>query len=91
MGFKFLFSTLRHHGLYFRTALKLYELRPRPLGTLLARGESAYREGSDPGTQEVDQESLHEDHWDSSESWTPRVLTEANRITGGTSQRQLEH
>jgi hypothetical protein len=33
------------------------ELRPRPLGTFLARGESAYREGSDPRTQEVDQSS----------------------------------
>ena len=30
------------------------ELRPRPLGTFLARGELAYREGSDPRTQEVD-------------------------------------
>jgi hypothetical protein len=26
------------------------ELRPKPLGTFLARGESAYREGSDPRT-----------------------------------------
>jgi hypothetical protein len=26
------------------------ELRPRPLGTFLARGESVYREGSDPRT-----------------------------------------
>jgi hypothetical protein len=33
------------------------EIRPRPLGTFLARGESAYREGSDPRTQEVDQSS----------------------------------
>jgi hypothetical protein len=33
------------------------ELRPRPLGTFLARGESAKREGSDPSTQEVDQSS----------------------------------
>jgi hypothetical protein len=31
------------------------DLRPRNLGTLLARGELAYREGSDPRTQEVDQ------------------------------------
>ena len=30
------------------------ELRPRPLGTFLVRGESASREGSDPRTQEVD-------------------------------------
>ena len=30
------------------------ELRPRPLGTFPTRGESASREGSDPGTQEVD-------------------------------------
>ena len=33
------------------------ELRPRPLGTFLARGDSAYREGSDPRIQEVDQSS----------------------------------
>ena len=33
------------------------ELRPRPLGTFLARGELAYREVSDPRTQEVDQSS----------------------------------
>ena len=30
------------------------ELRPRPLGTFPARGESGSREGSDPRTQEVD-------------------------------------
>jgi hypothetical protein len=30
------------------------ELRPRHLGTFLARGELAYKEGSDPRTQEVD-------------------------------------
>ena len=30
------------------------ELRPRPLGTFPARGELDSREGSDPGTQEVD-------------------------------------
>ena len=62
-------------------------LRPRTLGTFLARGESAYREGSDPRTQEVDQSSRLldtcpargelacrecSDHWDSGESWTPR-------------------
>jgi hypothetical protein len=56
------------------------ELRPRPLGTFLARGELASRDGSDPGTQEVDMTSrLLEtfpargeitckecsDHWDS--------------------------
>jgi hypothetical protein len=33
------------------------ELRLRPLGTFLARRESAYREGSDTRTQEVDQSS----------------------------------
>jgi hypothetical protein len=33
------------------------ELRPIPLGTFLARGELAYRESSDPRTQEVDQSS----------------------------------
>ena len=39
------------------------ELRPRPLGTFLARGESAYREGSDPRTQEVEsRESAVERH-----------------------------
>jgi hypothetical protein len=63
------------------------ELRPRPLGTFLSRGESAYREGSDPRSQEVDQSSRLldtypargelafrecSDHWDSGESWTPR-------------------
>jgi hypothetical protein len=63
------------------------ELRHRPLGTFLARGESAYRESSDPRTQEVDQSSRlldncsvrgelacreYCDHWNSGESWTPR-------------------
>jgi hypothetical protein len=33
------------------------ELRHRPLGTILVRGDSAYREGSDTWTQEVDQSS----------------------------------
>jgi hypothetical protein len=33
------------------------ELRPRPLGTFLAREELAYKEISDPRTQEVDQSS----------------------------------
>ena len=35
------------------------DLRPRPLGTFHARGELAYREGSDPRTQEVDLSSRH--------------------------------
>ena len=63
-------------------------LRPRPLGTFLARGELASREGSDPVTQEVDLSSgllgtFHgreelacrecSNHWDSGESWTPRT------------------
>jgi hypothetical protein len=63
------------------------ELRPRPLGTFLAKGELAYREGSDSRTQEMDQSSrlldtcpvrgelaCREcyDHWESGESWTPR-------------------
>jgi hypothetical protein len=63
------------------------ELRPRPLGTFLVRGESAYREGSDSRTQEVDQSSRLldtcsargelacrecTDDWNSGESWTPR-------------------
>ena len=61
--------------------------RPRPLGTFLARGELAYREGFDSRTQEVDQSSRLldtcpvrgelacrecTDHWDSGESWAPR-------------------
>ena len=33
------------------------ELRPRPLGTFLVRGESAYREGSDTWILEVDESS----------------------------------
>jgi hypothetical protein len=33
------------------------ELKPKLLGTFFARGESAYREDSDPRTQEVDQRS----------------------------------
>ena len=50
--------------------------RPRPLGTFFARGESAYREGSDPRTQEMDLSSRlldtcpargDLDHWDSGE------------------------
>ena len=64
------------------------ELRPRPLGTFLARGELASREGSDPRNQEVDLSSRLlctfpargelacrecSDHWDSGESWTPRT------------------
>jgi hypothetical protein len=55
------------------------ELRPRPLGTFLTRGELAHREGSDNRTQEVDQSSRlldifpargelacreYSDHWD---------------------------
>ena len=63
------------------------ELRPRPLDTFLARGELAYREGSDTRTQKVDQNSRIldtcpargelpcrecSDYWDSGESWTPR-------------------
>ena len=63
------------------------ELRPRLLGTFPARGESAFREGSDPGTQEVDLRSRllctspvrqeidyreFLEHWDSGESWTPK-------------------
>jgi hypothetical protein len=63
------------------------ELRPRLLGTFPARGESAYREGSDLRTQEVDLSSRPlctfpareelacrecSNHWDSGKSWTPR-------------------
>jgi hypothetical protein len=62
-------------------------MRPRHLGTFLARGEMAYMEGSDPRIQEVDQSSRLldtcpvrgelasrecSDHWDSSEGWIPR-------------------
>ena len=63
------------------------ELRPRPLGTFPARGESASREGSDSRTQELDLSSrslctfpargelacrVCSDHWDSGKSWSPR-------------------
>jgi hypothetical protein len=82
------------------------ELRPTPLGTFLARGESAYRESSDPRTQELDQSprllEIKEESLPSESALTtgtqkrvglPGVLTEAKRITGGSSssQRQLEH
>ena len=67
------------------------ELRPRHLGTFLARGESAYRKGSDTRTQEVNQSARDldtcpvrgelacrecSDHWDSGES---RTLRSADR------------
>jgi hypothetical protein len=60
---------------------------PSTLSTLLGRGESTYRKGSDPRTQKVDQSSRLldtcstrgefacrecSDHWDSGGSWTPR-------------------
>ena len=63
------------------------ELRPRSLGTFLARGESAYMDDSDPRTQDMDQSPTLldtcparvelackecSDHWDSGESWTHR-------------------
>ena len=63
------------------------ELRPRPLGTFLTRGEWVYREGSDFRTQKVDlsarllgifpvREELacreNSDTWDSRESWNSR-------------------
>jgi hypothetical protein len=63
------------------------DLKPRTLGTFLARGESTYREGSDLRIQEVDQRYRllytcsergelayreFSDHWNSGESWTPR-------------------
>jgi hypothetical protein len=97
------------------------ELRPKPLGTFLARGESAYRESSDSRTEEVDQSSRLLDtcpergelackeqgsrvlsmpqNLSALTTGTqervglPGVLTEAKRITGGSSsnQRQLEH
>jgi hypothetical protein len=62
------------------------EMRHRPLGIFLAKGESVYRENSDLRTQEVDQSSRLldtcpergeldcrecSDHWNSGESWTP--------------------
>jgi hypothetical protein len=83
------------------------ELRPRTLGIFPSRGESDSRESSDPGTQEVDLSSkLLSTFPAKGESLLaqsalttgtqerielPGVLTEANRITGGTSssQRQL--
>ena len=84
------------------------ELRPRPLGTFPARGELASREGSDPrirrGIWDPDfcAPSLQEESLPSQSALTtgtqkrvrlPGLLTEANRITGGTSssQRQIEH
>jgi hypothetical protein len=63
------------------------ELKPRPLGTFLDRGELAYRKGSNPRHKEVDKSSRFlasclarrelacrecSDYWDSGESWTPR-------------------
>jgi hypothetical protein len=72
-------------------------LRPRLLGTFLARGGLASREGSDLRTQEVDQNSRLLDNFLAEESLPaesalttgtqvmlglPGVLTEANRITG---------
>ena len=54
------------------------ELRPRPLGTFLARGESAKREGSDPRTQEVDQSSRLLDTFPARE----RLPAESGLITG---------
>ena len=82
------------------------ELRPRSLGIFLARGELAYMDDSDPICQDVDQSPTlldtcpargelacreYSEDWNSGESW--RVLTETNRIAGGSSssQRQLEH
>jgi hypothetical protein len=76
------------------------ELRPRSLGTFLARGELAYRESSDHRTQEVDQSSrlldiaLKEESLPANSALTtgtqervglPGVLTEAKRITGKSS------
>ena len=81
------------------------ELRPRPLGTTLARGELASRECSDLETQGVDLSSRLlstipsrgelvcrecSDHWNSGESWTHRSAEEAKRITGGISSRQRQ-
>jgi hypothetical protein len=84
------------------------ELTPRTLGTFLDRGESAYRESSDPRTRRwirapdfwtpvMQEESLPAESALTTGTQVrlrlPGVLTEANRITGGTSssQRQLEH
>jgi hypothetical protein len=79
-------------------------MRRRPLGEFLSRGELAYREGSDPRTQEVDQSSRLLDNCPERGELAlttktqvrvglPGVLTEAKRITGGSSsnQRQLKH
>jgi hypothetical protein len=51
-------------------------LNARPLYTFPARGELACREYSDTGTQE--------------KALLPGLLTEANRITGGTSSNQIQ-
>jgi hypothetical protein len=63
------------------------DLRPRPLDTCPARGESASRDCSDPRNQEVDLSSRLlstfparqeldwrecSDHWNTGESWSPR-------------------
>jgi hypothetical protein len=81
------------------------ELRPRTLGTFLARGGSAYREGYDPRTQEVDQSLrlldtvLKEESLPAESALTtgtqvrvglPGVLTETNRITEGPSSSQRQ-
>jgi hypothetical protein len=66
------------------------DLRPRHLGTFLARGELAYRKGSDPRTQKVDQSYRLLDTCPSRRELAgtqvrvglPGVLTEAKRITG---------
>ena len=78
------------------------ELRPRPLGTFLARGESApglrkWIRAPDFWIPVLQEESLLAESALTTETQVrvglPGVLTEANRITGGTSssQRQLEH
>ena len=81
------------------------KLRPRPLGTFLARGESTYRESSDPRTQDVDQApdfwtpALKEDSLLAESALTtgtqervglPGVLTEAKTISGESSSNQRQ-
>jgi hypothetical protein len=84
------------------------ELKSRPMGTFLAKGESAYREGLTPELRrwirapDCWRPALQEESLPAESALTigtqvrvglPGVLTEANRITGGSSynQRQLEH
>ena len=78
-------------------------MRPRPQGTFLSRGESASREGSDPGIRAWIRvpnfwaPALQEKSLPAESTLTTgtqarvgllEMLTEANRITGGKSSSQ---